>query len=82
MIIEDNALVHVNHYHDIPRERLGFANMVWPVNSQDLNLIQTIGTELKNQLHKQIGPRMTVRQIRITLEQVIVFPTNNHYPIN
>jgi len=53
--------------------------MIWPANSQDLNPIETIWPELKDKLHEQIGPRMTARQIRITLEQVVflfIFPTN------
>jgi len=79
MIMEDNAPAHVHHYHEIPWERWGFAKMIWPANSPDLNPIETIGTELKDKLHEQIGPRMTARQIRITLEQVVflfIFPTN------
>ena len=71
MIMEDNAPAHVHHYHDIPQQRLGFGKMIWPANSLDLNPIETIWTQLKNQLHEQIGPHMTSRQIRITFQQVV-----------
>jgi len=63
MIIEDNAPAHADHYHDMSQEWLRFAKMIWPANSpdSDLNPIETIWTELKDQLHEQIGPCMTAR---------------------
>jgi len=76
MIMEDNASAHVHHYHDISRERLRFSKIIWPANMSDLNLMEPIWTQLKNQLHEQIGPCMTARQIRITLEQVIFLSIN------
>jgi len=70
IIMEDNAPAHIHYYHNIPRERLGYRKLVWPANSPDLNPIETIWTELKDKLRDQIGPRMTVREIRRLLEQV------------
>ena len=70
IIMEDNAPAHIHHYHNIPRERMGFRKLVWPANSPDLNPIETIWTELKDKLRDQIGPRMRVRDIRRVLELV------------
>jgi len=70
IIMEDNAPAHIHHYHNIPRERLGYRKLVLPANSPDLNPIETIWTELKDKLRGQIGPRMTVREICRLLEQV------------
>ena len=70
IIMEDNAPAHIHHYHNIPRDRLGYQKLVWPANSPDLNPIETIWTELKDKLREQIGHRMSVREIRRLLEQV------------
>jgi len=68
--MEDNAPVHVHYYHDIPHGGLGFSKLIWPASSLDLNLIETIWTELKDILHERIGPKMTAHQIRVLLEEV------------
>jgi len=70
IIMEDNAPAHIHHYHNTPRERLGLQKLVWPANSPDLNPIETIWTELKDELRDQIGPRMTAREIRRVLERL------------
>ena len=69
-IMEDNALAHIHHYHNIPCQHLGFSKIIWPANSPNLNPIETIWMELKDLLQDQIGPRMTARQIQLVLEQV------------
>ncbi|RPA89847.1 transposable element Tcb2 transposase [Choiromyces venosus 120613-1] len=53
--MEDNAPVHIHHYQDIPRDRLGFTKLVWTTNSPDLNPIETIWMELKGILREKIG---------------------------
>ena len=68
--MEYNGPPHNHHYHNIPRQRLGFSKIIWLANSLDLNPIETIWMELKDLLQEQIGPRMTARQIRLVLEQV------------
>lgn len=70
IITEDNAPAHIHHYNNIPRERLAYRKLVWLANSPDLNPLETIWTELKDKLRDQIGPRMSVREIRRLLEQV------------
>jgi len=68
--MEDNAPAHLHHYHNIPRQPIGFSKMICPANSLDLNPIEMIWMELKDLRQEQIGPRITAHQIRLVLEQV------------
>lgn len=40
--MEDNTPAHNKNYHDLPQVRFGLSKLDWPVNSPDLNLIETI----------------------------------------
>ncbi|KAI5844675.1 hypothetical protein DFP73DRAFT_465375, partial [Morchella snyderi] len=42
VIMEDNAPVHIPHYHNYPREQLGISKLIWPANSPDVNPIERI----------------------------------------
>lgn len=64
LIMEDNAPSHIHRYHDLPREKLGLKKLIWPSNSPDLNPIETIWNEMKDQIKAKIGFKFTAIMIR------------------
>ena len=66
--MEDNAPAHIHHYHDLPRQQLGFRKLEWPANSRDLNPIETIWCEMKNTIKARLCIRVTAACIRRVIE--------------
>lgn len=61
--MEDTAPGHIHHYHDLPREKLGLKKRMWPSNSPDLNPIETIWNDMKDEIKAEIGFKFTTTMI-------------------
>jgi len=69
VIMEDNAPVHIHHYHDRLQQQLGFQKLEWSANSPDLNPIETIWCEMKNRIKARLGIWVTAAGIRMVVEE-------------
>lgn len=64
VIMEDNAPAYIHSYHNYPREQLGISKLIWPANSPDLNPIERIWMEIKDEIKTQIGVEFAAPAIR------------------
>lgn len=68
-IIEDNASAYKHYYHTKAREELGLKKIIWPSSSPDLNLIETIWSEMKEKIKEKLGWNFTAGAIQELVEQ-------------
>jgi len=66
--MEDNALVHIHHFHDQPQEQLGMQQLGWTANSPDLNLIEKIRYEIKDCIQEPLAIQLTAARIQIVVK--------------
>lgn len=66
--MEDNAPDHDKDYHDLPQARLGLTKQEQPSNSPDLNLMETIWSEIKDKVKERLGWKITAKGIRVVIE--------------
>jgi hypothetical protein len=55
ILMEDGALMHCSNLPKIWKEELALTKLNWPVNSHDLNPIETYGSKTKIRSNKQIN---------------------------
>lgn len=61
IIMEDNTPTYNKDYRNLPRACQGLTGLEWPCNSPNLNLIETIWSEMKNKVKEQLGWKITAK---------------------